>query len=152
MDIKTQLKLAMQEALKAGDPVRLRTLRMVNAAIHQIEVDKQTTLDEAAILSLLQKEIKNRHEALEEARRANRPDLIAENEAEIRVLQSFLPQALSPDELRALAQAAVAESGASSLAEMGKVMKILMPRLAGRASGDQASAVVRELLTKQTGR
>lgn len=148
MDIKTQLNSAMKEAMKAGDAVRLRTIRMVNAAIHQIEVDKQTTLDEAAILSLLQKEIKNRREALEEAKKANRPDLIAENEAEIKVLQSFLPQALSPDELRALAQAAIAEAQASSPADMGKVMKILMPRVAGRAPGDQVSMVVKELLAK----
>ncbi len=148
MDIKTQLTEAMKQAMKAKDEVRLRTTRMALANIKQAEVDKQTTLDDAAVISLLQKEIKNRREALEEAKKANRPDLIADNEAEIKVLEAFLPQAMSADELRALAQSAVAETGAASPSDMGKVMKALMPKVAGRAAGDQVSAMVKELLTK----
>ena len=101
------------------------------------------------MIALLQKEIKNRREAMEEARKANRSDLMAENEAEIKVLEAFLPKAMSTDELRTLAQAAVAETGASTQTDMGKVMKALMPKVAGRAAGDQVSAVVKELLTKQ---
>jgi uncharacterized protein YqeY len=148
MDIKTQLTNSMKDALKSGDQVRLRTVRMVNAAIKQAEVDKQTTLDDAAVMSLIQKEIKNRREALEEAKKANRADLIADNEAEIKVLEAFLPKAMPAEELRALAQAAIAETGATSPTDMGKVMKALMARVAGRAAGDQVSAVVKELLTK----
>jgi len=148
MDIKTQLIEAMKEAMKSGDAVRLRTIRMVNAAIKQIEVDKRTVLDDAAVMSVLQKEIKNRREALEEAKKANRADLVADNEAEIKVLEVFLPQAMPAEELRALAQAAIAETGAAAPADMGKVMKALMPKVAGRAANDQISAVVKELLVK----
>jgi uncharacterized protein len=98
---------------------------------------------------LLQKEIKNRREATEEARKANRSDLVSDNEAEIKVLEGFLPKAMSAEDLRALAQAAVAETGATSQTDMGKVMKALMPKVAGRAAGDQVSAVVKDLLTRQ---
>jgi uncharacterized protein YqeY len=138
----------MKTAMKANDDVSRRTTRMALAAIKQAEVDKQTTLDDAAVVALLQKEIKNRREAVEEARRATRPDLIADNEAEIKVLEAFLPKGLTPDELRELAQAAIAETEASTQTDMGKVMKALMPKVAGRAAGDQVSAVVKELLAK----
>jgi hypothetical protein len=146
MDTKAQLNNTLKEAMKAGDDVRRRTIRMTLAAIKQVEIDRRVELDEAAVLGILQKEIKTRRESLEEARTANRADLAAEAEAEIAVLQAFLPQGLRPDELRALAQAAVAESGAASPADMGKVMKVLMPRVAGRAPGDQVSQAVRDLL------
>ena len=139
----------MKQAMKANDDVARRTTRMALAAIKQTEIDKRTTLDDAAVTALLQKEIKNRREAIEEARKADRADLVADNEAEIKVLEAFLPKAMSPEELRALAQAAVAETGATSQSDMGKVMKALMPRVAGRAAGDQVSAVVKELLTGQ---
>ena len=149
MDIKTQLTDAMKEAMRAHDEVRKRTVRMALAAVKQVEVDKRTTLDDAAVIPLLQKEIKNRREAVEEARKAKRVDLIADNEAEIKVLEAFLPKAMSADELRALAQNAIAETGASAQTDMGKVMKVLMPKVAGRAAGDQVSSMVKELLTKQ---
>ena len=149
MDIKAQLTAAMKQAMRANDDVARRTTRMALAAIKQAEVDKRTTLDDAAVISLVQKEIKNRREAIEEARRANRSDLVADNEAEIKVLEAFLPKAMSIEELRALAQAAVTETGASTQTDMGKVMKVLMPKVAGRAAGDQVSAVVKELLTRQ---
>ncbi len=151
MDIKTQLNEAMKQAMRANDDVARRTTRMALAAIKQSEVDKRTTLDDPAVVSLLQKEIKNRREAIEEAKKANRADLLADNEAEIKVLERFLPKAMSSDELRGLAQQAIAESGASTQADMGKVMKALMPKVAGRAAGDQVSAAVKELLSKQGG-
>jgi uncharacterized protein len=148
MDIKTQLTESMKDAMKSGDQVRLRTVRMVNAAIKQVEVDKRIPMDDAGVMALIQKEIKNRREALEEAKKANRADLAADNEAEIKVLEVFLPKAMPAEELRALAQAAIAETGASAPADMGKVMKALMPKVAGRAANDQISAVVKELLVK----
>ena len=146
MDTKTQLENAVKDAMRAGDELRKRTLRMALAAIRQQEIDKGTPVDEAAVQAILQKEIKSRHESIADAQKAHRPDLEAEAEAEIGVLQGFLPSQLAPEELDALAQQAVAESGATSLKEMGQVMKILMPRLQGRASGDQASQAVRRLL------
>lgn len=148
MSIKTQLNDSMKEAMKSGDEVRKRTLRMALAAIKQVEVDKRAELDDAAVMGLLQKEIKNRREALEEAKKAGRADLVQANESEIEVLQAYLPKAMPADELRALVQAAIAETGASSPADMGKVMKAVMPRVAGRAPNDAISAAVREFLQK----
>ena len=148
METKEQLESALKDAMKAGDDVRKRTVRMVLAAIRQVEIDKQIKLDEPAVMGIIQKEIKTRKEAVEEARGANRPDIVAATEAEIKVLQAYLPQAMSADELKALAEAAVTEAGATSPADMGKVMKLLIPRVAGRAPGDQISAAVRQLLQK----
>jgi hypothetical protein len=148
MDIKTQLNDAMKEAMKAHDEIRLRTVRMALAAVKQVEIDKRITLDDEAVIPLMQKEIKNRREAVEEAKKANRNDLIADNEAEIKVLEVFLPKAMSADELRLLVQSSIAETGAATQTDMGKVMKVLMPKVAGRAAGDQVSAMVKELLTK----
>ncbi len=133
MDTKSKLEAALKEAMKAGDDVKKRTVRMALAAIKQTEVDRQIKVDEAGVLGILQKEIKTRKEALEEARQANRPDLVAAAEAEIAVLNVYLPQAMSEGELATLAEAAIAEAGAASPAELGKVMKLLMPRVAGRA-------------------
>jgi len=148
MDAKTQLNESVKDAMKSGDEVRKRTVRMVLAAVKQVEVDKQAPLEDLAVVALIQKEIKNRREAIEEAVKANRSDLIGENEAEIKVLEVFLPQAMPAEELRALVQAAIAETGASAPSDMGKVMKIVMPKIAGRAPNDMISSTVKELLTK----
>ncbi len=148
MDIKTQLNESVKDAMKSGDEVRKRTLRMVLAAIKQVEVDKRTQIEDLANEALIQKKIKNRREAIEEAKKANRPDLIEENEVEIKVLEAYLPKAMPAEELRALVQAAIAETGASAPSDMGKVMKIVMPKVAGRAPNDMISSAVKELLTK----
>ncbi|MHB8778180.1 MAG: GatB/YqeY domain-containing protein [Anaerolineales bacterium] len=148
MDTKIQLNESMKDAMKSGDEVRKRTVRMVLAAIKQVEVDKQTPLEDLAIVGLIQKEIKNRREAIEEAKKANRLDLVNDNEVEIKVLEVFLPKAMPAEELRALVQAAIAETGASAPNDMGKVMKVVMPKIAGRAPNDMISATVKELLTK----
>jgi uncharacterized protein len=147
MNTKTQLNEAMKDAMRSGDEIRKRTVRMVLAAIKQVEVDKRIELDEAAVIAILQKEVKTRREALEEAKKAAREDLAAAAQAEIDILNVFLPQAMSADELRELARQAIAETGASGPADMGKVIKAVISKAAGRAPGDQVSAVVRELLT-----
>lgn len=146
MDIKTQLNESVKDAMKGGDEVRKRTLRMVLAAIKQTEVDKRIEVDDMAVIGLIQKEVKNRRESIEDAKKAKRPDLIAENEAEIKVLEVFLPKAMPDEELRAIVQAAITETGASTPADMGKVMKIVMGKVAGKAPNDKISSVVRELL------
>ena len=148
MSIKTQLNDSLKDAMKSGDEVRKRTVRMALASIKQSEVDKRVELDDAAVMTILQKEVKNRRESLEEARKANRADLIEANEAEIRVLEAFLPKAMPAEELHAIVQAAITETGASTPADMGKVMKVVMPKVAGRAPNDMISAAVRELLQK----
>jgi len=132
--------------MRSGDAVRKTTVRMALAAIKQAEVDKQTEQDDLAVIALLQKEIKNRKEAIEEAKQAGRDDLIGDNEAEIAVLEAFLPEAMSADELREIVAAAIAEVGAASMADMGKVMKAALPKVAGRAPGGEVSAMVKELL------
>jgi uncharacterized protein YqeY len=146
MNLKTQLENDLREAMRARDELRKNTLRMALSAIKLAEVEKGNPLDEAAVINVLQKEIKARREALDEAERAHRPDLIANARAEIAILEAYLPQPLSAEELEALARQAIAEAGATSLREMGQVMKRLMPRLQGRASGEAASQVVRKLL------
>ena len=148
MDIKTQINESVKDAMKSGDEVRKRTLRMVLAAVKQVEVDKRIALDDMAVVALIQKEIKNRREAIEEAGKANRPDLVKENEAEVKVLEVFLPKAMPAEELRALVKAAIDETGASAPSDMGKVMKFVMPKVAGRASNDMISSTVKELLIK----
>ncbi len=146
MTIKAQLNDSLKDAMRSGDEIRKRTVRMALASIKQAEVDKRIELDDLAVTNLLQKEVKNRREALEEAKKANRADLIEANEAEIKVLEAFLPKAMPAEELRALVQAAIAETGAAVPSDMGKVMKAVMPKVAGRAPNDAISAMVRELL------
>jgi len=146
MTIKTQLNESMKDAMKSGDEVRKRTVRMVLAAVKQVEVDKRTELDDMAIMNLIQKEMKNRRESLEEAKKADRADLVEANEAEMKVLEAFLPKAMPAEELRALVQGAIDETGASTPADMGKVMKVVMAKVAGRAPNDVVSGTVLELL------
>jgi uncharacterized protein YqeY len=148
METEVRLGIDLKEAMKAGDDVRKRTIRMVLAAVRQVEIDRQVKLDESAVLAIIQKEIKTRKDAVEEARGANRSDIVVATEPEIVVLQTYLPQAMSEDALKALAEAVIVEVGAVSPADMGKVMKLLLPCLAGRATGDQASTTVRHLLQK----
>ena len=148
MESKVQLEIDLKYAMKAGDDVRKRTIRMVLAAIRQTEIDRRVELDETAVMSIIQKEIKTRKDAVIEARGANRLDIVSATEAEIIVLQGYLPQAITEEELKALAEAAIVETGAATPADMGRVMKLLMPRVAGRATGDQVSSTVRKLLQK----
>ena len=146
MDTKTQLNNAMKEAMRAKDQVAKRTLTMVRAAIQQAEKDRRIELDETAVMAILQKELKSRQETISEAKKAGRDDLVADTEAEILVLKKFLPEAMPEEEIRALAAEVIAEVGASAPADMGKVMKIIIPRVAGRAPGGDISRVVKELL------
>ena len=146
MSTKTELQDDLKKAMKPNDKLSKRTLRMALAAIQLAEVEKRGVLDENAILTILQKEVKVRREAIDEARQANRPDLEAEAEAEIEVLEEYLPQPMTEEELEDLAQQVIDEVGAASPREMGQVMKVLVPRLQGRATGQEASQVVSKLL------
>lgn len=132
--------------MRSGDVVRKRVLRMALSAIKLAEVQKGAALDEAQILTVLQKEIKSGQETIAEAEKANRPEMAAASKAEIAILEGYLPPSLSQEELEAMAHAAIAEVGASSPADMGKVMKTLMPQIKGRATGDLVSQTVRRLL------
>jgi len=146
MTSKLQLESALKDAMRAQDDLRKRTLRMALSSIRLMEIEKGSILDDQAVTSILQKEVKTRQEAIDEAQRAGRPDLEQASQAEIAVLEEFLPSQMSAEELEGLASQVISELGATSQREMGQVMKALMPRLAGRASGEQASQVVRKLL------
>jgi len=136
----------MKEAMRAKDKVAKRTLTMVRAAIQQAEKDRQKELNETEVLAILQKELKSRKETIEEAKQAGRDDLVADTEAEIAVLKDYLPEAMDAEALEALAKEVIAEVDATGPADMGKVMKVIIPRVAGRAPGGEVSKVVRNLL------
>ena len=147
MNIKEKLENDMKDAMRNKDEARKRTLRMALSEIKLAEIDNGEALDEAGIIAIIQKEVKSRHEAIADAERASRPDLVADANTEMAILETYLPQQLTPEELDALAQEAVNETGATSMREMGQVMKVLMPRLEGRATGQEASQAVRKLLS-----
>jgi len=146
MRTKEKLTQSLKEALKAKDERRKRVIRMAMTSIKNAEVDKKGELDEPDVLAIMQKEVKARHETIEGAQKAGRDDLITEAEAEIAVLEEYLPKALSREELEALVKDAIAEAGATSPKEMGMVMKVLMPKVRGRADGKEANQIVQELL------
>jgi uncharacterized protein YqeY len=146
MPIKAQLEHALTDAMRANDAVRKSTLRMALAAIKEAEVLKRGELEDAAILAILQKEVKSRQEALAEADQANRKDLADNARAEMKVLEEYLPKAMSEQELEQIVQAAITEVGAATPADMGKVMKAVLPKVQGRADGSQVSNLVRTKL------
>ena len=146
MNKKQELQQALTAAMKARDEDTKRTLRLVMSAIKMAEVEAGGELDEARILAILQKEVKTREDIIAESKQANRPDLVQAAEKEMAILNSFLPQQMDPEELKTLAQGVISELGASSMRDMGEVMKHLMSKLEGRASGSDASKAVREIL------
>jgi uncharacterized protein YqeY len=146
MTLKDTLSTAMRDAMKAKDETRKIPLRLVMAAIKEAEIEKQEELKDEDVLRLVQKEVKSRQESIADAEKAGREDLVATAEAEMAVLQEFLPQPLSPEELEALVKETIAEEGATSMADMGKVMKAAMAKAQGRADGSQISQLVRQLL------
>ncbi len=148
MSMKEKLSQSLKEAMKAKDERRKRVVRMAMTSIKNAEIERKGELEEPDVLAILQKEVKARHETIEGAQKAGREDLIAEAEAEIAILEEYLPQALSQEELEALVKEAIAEARATSPKEMGLVMKVLMPKIRGRADGKEANQIVRELLSQ----
>lgn len=146
MNLKDQLTADLKEALKSGDETRKITLRSVLAAIKQIEIDSRITLDDAGIHVILQKEAKSRRESIADAQTAERADLVAAGEAELKLIEAYLPQMLTRAELETLARAAIAEAGVTDLKQLGAVMKLLTPHTKGRADGKLVNEVVRQLL------
>jgi hypothetical protein len=149
MSLRDQLTGDLKTALKSSDETRKGTLRLLLAALKQAEIDKRPAgaLDEGEVLAVIQKEAKSRRESIADAQKANRADLVAMNETELHVIESYLPKQLTREELVELARAAIAETGAGGPQQMGAVMKLLTPRTKGRADGRRVSDVVRELLS-----
>jgi uncharacterized protein YqeY len=148
MPTKPELEALLREAMRSGDALRKRTLRMILAGIKLAEVERRGPLDEPGLLAVLQKEARMRLEAIADAERAGRPDLVQDNRAELALIESFLPRGLSAEELEVLAKQAVAEAGATGPGDMGRVMKSLMPQVQGRADGKAVSELVRRLLSQ----
>ena len=145
MNIQDQLFEAMKVAMKAKDSLRLTTIRMARTALKNVEIDTRQELDEAAAIKILSTLVKQRREAAE-AYRETRPELAEKEELEVVILQEFLPAQLNEAEIEALVAKAVAESGASSMKDMGAVMKLVTPQTTGRADGKLVSNLVRKLL------
>lgn len=146
-DVKTQLNDALKAAMVAKDSARRDVIRLMQSAIKQVEVDERKTLTDDDILSILQKEVKKRRESAEEARKAGRADIAEGEESEIGVIEGFLPRQLSRAEIEALVRDAVAQTGAATAKDMGKVMGVLMPKVKGVADGKLVNEVVRSMLS-----
>lgn len=146
MHPKEQLNEDVKAAMKSGDAFRKDTLRLILAAIKQVEIDTRKTLTEEDVYGLLQTEAKKRRDTITEMRGAGRNDLADKEQAELTLIETYLPQQLSREEIEAEVRKAIAESGAKSAKEMGNVMKVLMPRVKGRADGKLVNEVVKSLL------
>ena len=144
--LKEQLTTAMKDAMRAKDKARLGVVRMALSAIKQIEVDERIELDDERSLAVLDKLIKQRKDSATQYRDAGRDDLADIEEAEIQVLQTFLPAPLSEAEVDALIDDAIAQTGAAGMQDMGKVMGVLKPRLQGRADIGAVSGKVKQRL------
>lgn len=149
MSLKEQLTEDMKQAMKAKEEgkIRLSVIRMVRSAIRQVEIDDKKELGDADIQAIISKEVKMRRDSIGEFSKGGRLDLVEQMEAEIAVLMPYLPAQLTEDEVRALVAEAVAETGAASPKEMGKVMAVLMPKVQGKADGKLVNSLVREALS-----
>ena len=143
MSLKNQITEDMKSAMKAGDKDRLKVVRLIMAAIKQIEVDSRAELDDAGVLGVLNKMVKQRRDSVEQFEKGGREDLAALERAEIEVLQAYLPEQLGEDELNALIESTIAETGASSIRDMGSVMNALRPKVQGRADMKAVSQSVK---------
>lgn len=146
MKLKEQVNKKLIEAMKSGDNLTKTTLRGVTAGIKQFEIDKRQDVEDADVIAIIQKEVKSRRESISDAEKADRPDLIETFQTEKKVLEVFLPPPMSVKELTKIIEAAIEESGASSPADMGKVMQLVMPQVKGKADGKQVNQIVREKL------
>ncbi|HED15993.1 MAG TPA: GatB/YqeY domain-containing protein [Gammaproteobacteria bacterium] len=149
MSLKQTITDDMKNAMRAGDKPRLGVIRLTTAAIKQIEVDERIDLqeDDTRVISIIDKMIKQRRESISQFEKASRDDLVKQEEFEITVLQPYLPAALSADEIESLVNEAIEKSGAASIKDMGKVMGILKPQMAGRADMGKVSQTIKARLS-----
>jgi uncharacterized protein YqeY len=145
-DPRDKIQTDLKDAMRAKDRQRITVLRMALNAIKQEEIDKRIELGAEDAVAILVREAKKRRESVEEAHKLGRLDLAESEEAELAILEVYLPQQLSPDRITELAKAAIAESGATSPKDMGNVMRILMPEIKGQADGKLVNQIVRDLL------
>lgn len=148
MTLKERINEDMKAAMRARDPERLSAIRLLLAAIKQREVDERIQLDDAAVISVIDKMLKQRKDSISQYEAAGRQDLVAAERFEAELLQTYLPAGLSAEEVAAAVAVAIAETGAGGPGDMGKVMGVLKPRLAGRADMTEVSKLVKAALSK----
>jgi uncharacterized protein len=146
MSLKARITEDMKAAMRAGEKDRLSCIRMLQAGIKQREVDERVTLDDAQVLSVIDRMIKQRKESVAQFQAGNRADLVAKESAEIALLSSYLPAQLEPAELDSLVREAIAATGAASIKDMGKVMGVLKPKVQGRTDMGALSARIKSAL------
>lgn len=144
--LKKQITEAMKDAMRAKAKVRLGTIRLIQADIKRIEVDERIEVDDTRVLAILDKMVKQRRDSIKQYEDAGRQELADVEQAEIEVIQEFLPEALSEDELAAMIDDAIASTGAESMKDMGKVMGIIKPKIQGRADVGAVSGLIKEKL------
>ena len=146
MSLRETLESGLREAMKSGDRVAVAAIRLSLAEIKNAVIDKRRALDDGEVVGILRSGVKKRQESIEMFTKGGRQDLVDKETAEIRVLEEFLPAGLPPAELEALVVAAIAETGAASMKDIGKVMKCVLPRVAGRADGAEVNRLIRSRL------
>jgi uncharacterized protein YqeY len=147
MSLYKKIEDDMRNALRQGNAVTLSVLRMLISAMKMREIEKNVKdLDDAEALQIIQRHIKQHKESIAQFEKGNRPDLVEKEAMELKVLEAYMPEQLSRDEIAAIVKAAIAESGAASKSDTGKVMKLVMEKVKGRADGKTVSQLVAELL------
>ena len=146
MSLKQQITDDMKAAMKAGEKERLGVIRLILAALKQREVDESIVLDDAQVIAILEKMLKQRRDSIEQYGAANREDLAAVERAEVEVIQAYLPAALSDAEIDDIINAAIKSSGASSAKDMGKVVGLVRPQVSGRADMGKVSGLIKTKL------
>ena len=146
MSLKDQLETGLKEAMKSGDRVAVAAIRLSLSEIKNSAIEKRRPLEDNEIVNILRSGVKKRQESIEIFAKGNRQDLVDKETAEIKVLEAFLPAAMPAAELEALVAAAIAETGAASMKDIGKVMKAVLPRVAGRADGAEINKLIRARL------
>jgi uncharacterized protein YqeY len=150
MSLKDRLTEDLKQAMRQADERRKSTIRLVRAAITNAEIERGEELGDDEVLAVIAKEAKQRREAVTEFAKAGRQDLVDQEEEELRILLSYLPAQMSRDEIEVAAQQVIAEVGATSMAQMGEVMRQLMSQLKGKADGSLVNQVVKEILTSES--
>jgi uncharacterized protein YqeY len=146
MSLKQRLTDDMKTAMKAGEKDRLAAIRLINAAIKQKEVDERVEMDDARVIAVLEKMVKQRKDSIEQYDKAGRDDLATIERAELAIIGQYLPEKMGEAEIKAAIEAAIAETGAAGPADMGKLMGVLKPRLAGQADMGEVSKLIKQRL------
>ena len=146
-ELLKKLQEEMKKAMKSGEKDRLSTIRMIISEIKKVQIDKKKDLTDEEIIQILQRYAKQRKEAIQQYKKANREDLVEKEEKELKVVEEFLPEQLSEEEIENIVQETIEEIGASSLKDMGKVMKVVMEKVKGRADGSTVSKIVKQKLS-----